>query len=114
VLGMSAQAAGIALIAKANAGIPQFVGAEIRYSGTPELMADYAQLAAAAGARIVGGCCGTGTEHLGAMHDALAHYTAEARPDEATVTARLGALQAPRAKTAGHGGSADSGRRRRS
>jgi methionine synthase I (cobalamin-dependent) len=114
VLGMSAQAAGIALIAKANAGIPQFVGAEIRYSGTPELMADYARLAAAAGARIVGGCCGTGTEHLGAMHDALAHYMGEARPDEATVTARLGALQAPRAKTAGHGGSADSGRRRRS
>ncbi len=33
------------IIAKANCGIPQWHGTHIHYSGTPELMADYAALA---------------------------------------------------------------------
>src|SRR3546814_16995416 len=37
----SAKAEGDVLVAKSNCGIPQFVGGEIEYSGTPELMADY-------------------------------------------------------------------------
>jgi 5-methyltetrahydrofolate--homocysteine methyltransferase len=44
----------VIVIAKANAGIPQFHGDHIHYSGTPELMADYARLAMDAGARIIG------------------------------------------------------------
>ena len=52
-------------------GIPQFVGEHIHYSGTPELMADYARLAIDAGARIVGGCCGTTFEHIAAMRAAI-------------------------------------------
>ena len=39
ILGM---APGAPLIAKANAGVPQWHGAEIHYSGTPELMERYA------------------------------------------------------------------------
>ena len=62
---------GLPLIAKANAGIPKFAGEEIVYDGTPELMARYACLARDAGARIVGGCCGTSSEHLRAMRAAL-------------------------------------------
>src|SRR5215207_1915480 len=54
----------VIVIAKANAGIPQFHGDHIHYSGTPELMADYARLAIDAGARIIGGCCGTKPAHL--------------------------------------------------
>jgi methionine synthase I (cobalamin-dependent) len=98
VLGMAASEAGIPIIAKANAGIPQFIGAHIHYSGTPELMADYVHLAADSGARIIGGCCGTTFEHLAAMRDALQKHRAGARPDEATVVAELGPLQAPGAK----------------
>lgn len=113
VLGMSAKAAGIPLIAKANAGIPQFAGAEIHYSGTPALMADYARLAVASGASIVGGCCGTGIAHLGAMHDALAHPVPEPRPDATTVTTRLGALQAPEAKPGVAGAGREARRNRR-
>ena len=60
ILGMSAKKAGIPIIAKANAGIPHFVGEHIHYSGTPELMGDYACLAIDSGAQIIGGCCGTG------------------------------------------------------
>jgi 5-methyltetrahydrofolate--homocysteine methyltransferase len=98
VLAMTAHEAGIPIIAKANAGIPQFIGAHIHYSGTPELMANYVHLAADSGARIIGGCCGTTFAHLAAMRDALQKHHAGARPDEAQVVAELGALQAPGAK----------------
>jgi 5-methyltetrahydrofolate--homocysteine methyltransferase len=86
------------IIAKANAGVPQFIGAEVHYSGTPDLMANYVGLAANSGARIIGGCCGTTFGHVAAMHEALQHHHAGARPDEAAVVEQLGPLQAPGAK----------------
>jgi 5-methyltetrahydrofolate--homocysteine methyltransferase len=89
---------GPALIAKANAGVPQFRGAHIHYSGTPELMADYARLAIDAGARIIGGCCGTTTVHLAAMRDAMAGHTQGARPDRASIEGRIGPLAKPPAE----------------
>jgi 5-methyltetrahydrofolate--homocysteine methyltransferase len=67
-------------IAKGNCGVPQFKGAEIHYSGTPELMGRYADLAVAAGVRIVGGCCGTTVEHLRAMRAAIDAGATEERP----------------------------------
>jgi hypothetical protein len=33
------------LVAKANCGIPEFIGGEIHYNGTPEIMARYAVMA---------------------------------------------------------------------
>ena len=59
------------LVAKANCGIPEFIDGEIHYNGTPEIMARYAVMARDAGARIVGGCCGTSPEHVAAMRQAL-------------------------------------------
>ena len=59
------------LVAKANCGIPEFIEGEIHYNGTPEIMARYAVMARDAGARIVGGCCGTSPEHVAAMRHAL-------------------------------------------
>ncbi len=59
------------LVAKANCGIPEFIDGEIHYNGTPEIMARYATMARDAGARIVGGCCGTTPEHVAAMRHAL-------------------------------------------
>ncbi|MEE2612016.1 MAG: homocysteine S-methyltransferase family protein, partial [Pseudomonadota bacterium] len=59
------------LVAKSNCGIPAFVDGRIHYSGTPELMSRYAELALDSGARIIGGCCGTTPEHLAAMRQAL-------------------------------------------
>lgn len=86
------------VISKANCGVPQFVGTEIVYSGTPELMARYARLAADEGVRIVGGCCGTTPEHLAAMRAALDGYTSGARPAVDEIVASLGPLtnRAPR------------------
>jgi 5-methyltetrahydrofolate--homocysteine methyltransferase len=59
------------LIAKANAGLPRAEGGRFVYDVTPAGMADYAVAARAAGARIVGGCCGVTPDHLRAMRAAL-------------------------------------------
>jgi len=59
------------LIAKANCGVPRFVADQIVYDGTPDVMATFAVLARAAGARIIGGCCGTTADHVAAMRQAL-------------------------------------------
>ena len=63
------------LISKGNCGVPQFHGADIVYSGNPELMAEYARLAIDGGAAIVGGCCGTSPDHLRAMRAAIDTHT---------------------------------------
>ncbi len=80
------------LVAKANCGIPQFVDGAIRFNGTPELMARYACLSFDAGARIIGGCCGTTPEHLRVMRAALEAHTRGAVPDLATIESTLGAI----------------------
>lgn len=78
------------LVAKANCGIPQFVDGEIQYSGTPELMAEYARVARDCGARIIGGCCGTTPLHLAAMNRALLSHDPRPIPDIEAVVSALG------------------------
>ena len=79
------------IVAKGNCGIPKWADGKIAYDGTPELMAEYARLAFAAGARIIGGCCGTTAVHLRAMRDALSGCdAAPAPPSLQTVLERLG------------------------
>lgn len=56
---------------KPNAGWPQQVGGRIMYPADPEYFAEYALSFRAAGASIVGGCCGTTPEHIAAMRRAL-------------------------------------------
>jgi 5-methyltetrahydrofolate--homocysteine methyltransferase len=80
------------LVAKANCGIPQFRDGQIRFDGTPELMAQYACLSFDAGARIIGGCCGTSPDHLRAMRRALEAHERGPKPDLATIESRLGAV----------------------
>ncbi|MDP9334626.1 MAG: betaine--homocysteine S-methyltransferase [Actinomycetota bacterium] len=80
------------LISKGNCGVPRFRGSDIVYSGTPELMAEYARLAVDAGAAIVGGCCGTSAEHLRAMRVALDEHSAAAPPSTQKIIERIGPL----------------------
>ena len=80
------------VVSKGNCGVPQFQGLDIVYSGTPELMGRYAVLAADAGVRIVGGCCGTSPEHLAVMRDALDSWTAGERPTIEAIVAEIGPL----------------------
>ena len=83
------------LIAKGNCGVPQMVGGEIVYSGNEEIMARYARLARDAGARIVGGCCGTTPIRLKAIADALVGYEPGPIPDTDAIEAALGPINTP-------------------
>jgi methionine synthase I (cobalamin-dependent) len=95
IVNMSGAAeAGDVIVAKGNCGVPYFVEGKIHYDGTPELMADYARLARDAGARIIGGCCGTSPAHLAAMRAALDGYAPGSKPTLAEIAARLGKLTA--------------------
>lgn len=83
------------LVAKANCGIPEYIDGSIVYNGTPELMAEYARLAYAAGATIIGGCCGTTARHVRAMRKALETQAARPpAPDVDAVIQRLGGVTA--------------------
>lgn len=90
VLGFTAQGPEQPVIAKGNAGIPKYVEGHIHYDGTPELMAQYATLARDAGARIIGGCCGTTPAHLEKMREALEAHKVGNSPSLETIAETLG------------------------
>lgn len=101
------------LVAKANCGIPVFVDGEVRYNGTPELMARYAVMARNAGARIIGGCCGTTPEHIRSMRHVLETTEPGASPSLEEITRELGAISAGgRGEKAGEGAGRRGSRRR--
>jgi homocysteine S-methyltransferase len=54
-----------------NAGLPRYVNGRFVYLSSPEYMADYAARFAEAGARLIGGCCGTTPLHVRKMREAL-------------------------------------------
>jgi hypothetical protein len=86
------------VIAKGNCGIPQVGAGGVTYTGTPEVMAEYATLALDAGARIIGGCCGTRAEHLVAMRRALENHNRGERPTAAQIISAIGPLASPPAR----------------
>ena len=59
------------LIVQANAGLPRLEGDAAIYPETPEFMASHAAALIAAGARVIGGCCGTTPEHIRALRHAV-------------------------------------------
>jgi 5-methyltetrahydrofolate--homocysteine methyltransferase len=81
------------LVTKGNCGVPHFEGTEAVYSGTPQLMADYARLAIDGGARIVGGCCGTTPEHIAAMRASIDEHERGERPTLDAIIAKVGPLR---------------------
>jgi len=65
-------APGLSLSAMPNAGWPQQTeGGRVLYPATPAYFADYARAFIEAGARLIGGCCGTTAAHVAAMRQAL-------------------------------------------
>jgi homocysteine S-methyltransferase len=57
--------------AQPNAGMPREVGGRSMYMASPEYMASYARHLFQAGARVLGGCCGTTPEHIHAMCEGI-------------------------------------------
>ena len=102
-LEMTAAAPDAIVVAKANAGVPEFVDGDIVYSGTVDMAGTYARMARDAGARIVGGCCGNTFEHVAAMHRALQGYEPGPRPTVEQVVEKLGPLQQEGGHKCAHG-----------
>jgi homocysteine S-methyltransferase len=65
-----------------NAGMPREVEGRNIYLCSPEYMASFARKAIAAGAQIVGGCCGTTPNHIRAMRSAMRAIDAQHRVAE--------------------------------
>ena len=59
------------LLIHSNAGIPAMRAGEIIYPETPEYMAERFKELADLGVNIIGGCCGTGPEHIRALAAAV-------------------------------------------
>lgn len=68
---IAAEAGGIPVVCKANAGVPEWRAGGLVYDGTPEVMAAGAVRARRAGAAVIGACCGSTPEHIAAMAAAL-------------------------------------------
>ena len=60
------------LSAQPNAGLPRAVDDRRIYLASPEYMGSYARRMIHAGARFVGGCCGTTPDHIRKIHDYVA------------------------------------------
>jgi len=71
VLATAARASGLLAYGESNAGKPELVGTEPVYHVTPAQFADSAERLCEQGVRILGGCCGTGPEHIRAVAERL-------------------------------------------
>ena len=82
------------VVAKGNAGLPSMdANMHVHYDASPQEMVEYACLARDAGARIIGGCCGTSEEHLRAMAEALAIRPRQPSPDTDRIESLLGPVK---------------------
>jgi homocysteine S-methyltransferase len=54
-----------------NAGLPRLSEGRLVYEATPDDFANCAVVLAKRGARLIGGCCGTGPQHIAAIADAV-------------------------------------------
>ncbi len=62
-----------------NPGLPQLVGGHIRFSRDVGHFAEYGVKLAEAGARLIGGCCGTTPAHVSALSEALRNHKVSRR-----------------------------------
>ena len=89
---MTPGAGGLPLAIQPNAGLPSRIGERLIYLSSPGYMGEYAGRMVEAGARLVGGCCGTTPQHTAAMREALDRLTPGVRRREPRVTV----VRAPR------------------
>ncbi len=99
---MAGASAGTPLLVMPNAGLPGRVGGQFVWAAAPAYFAEEVPRFLAAGAQLVGGCCGTTPEHVAAMRQALDREaarragaeangnaaTAQALPSPATIAGR--------------------------
>lgn len=62
------------VIAQANAGLPKLVEGRHVYSETPEFIVPKVKKLLKLGTNIIGGCCGTGPEHIAKIRNVVNNY----------------------------------------
>ena len=85
----------VAIVAKANCGIPEFIGGTLWYPASEENMSDYAALAIDAGARIIGACCGSLPDHVRQIREVVDSHDRRETPDRQRIEALLGPTSRP-------------------
>ena len=78
------------LSAQPNAGLPRAIGDRKIYMASPEYLGTYAKSLVEAGARFVGGCCGTTPEHI----KEVSSFVASVSPRRASMV-QEGAVKTP-------------------
>jgi homocysteine S-methyltransferase len=81
-----------------NAGWPEQSGGRIMYPAAPEYFGEYADAFCEAGARLIGGCCGTTPAHIRAMAAAVQANPAGCRSDAILITSISADEDAPPAQ----------------
>jgi homocysteine S-methyltransferase len=69
------------LSAQPNAGMPRDVGGRTMYMASPEYVASYGRHLIQAGAKVVGGCCGTTPEHIRSLVEGVRPLVPRHRDD---------------------------------
>ena len=87
------------LAAQPNAGRPRDVDGRNLYLSSPEYIASYARRFVSAGARLVGGCCGTTPDHTRQIAEAVRVAAPAVRP---AAVATVAAVAEPRPAAAVH------------
>ena len=86
------------LSAQPNAGMPRDVGGRSMYMASPEYMATYARHLVQAGAKIVGGCCGTTPDHVHAIVEGIRplapRLAGRGKPNEGSAVSAVSPLPA--------------------
>ncbi|MEO7118746.1 MAG: bifunctional homocysteine S-methyltransferase/methylenetetrahydrofolate reductase, partial [Candidatus Limnocylindrales bacterium] len=80
-----------------NAGLPQRIEGQFVYAAGPDYFAGAVARFLQNGARIIGGCCGTTPQHIGAMRQAIDQAVARERGTAQARTEPLGEGASPRA-----------------
>ncbi|GMR12584.1 MAG: bifunctional homocysteine S-methyltransferase/methylenetetrahydrofolate reductase [Gemmatimonadota bacterium] len=91
----------VPLSAQPNAGLPREVGDRKIYLASPEYMAQYARRMIEAGARFVGGCCGTTPEHTRRIRECVESAQPPASMDAPGPTKNITVDSSPQAPLAG-------------
>jgi homocysteine S-methyltransferase len=88
VVGELARGSEVPVSVQPNAGVPQRCGSQVRYARNAAYFAEAAQRFVAAGATLLGGCCGTTPAHVRAISQAVAALPPIQRPPTPRATAR--------------------------
>jgi 5-methyltetrahydrofolate--homocysteine methyltransferase len=69
------QHASVPVIIQSNAGLPEHRDGELVYPESPEFMAEYARELIDLGVTVIGGCCGTGPDHIRALRAVIDEHS---------------------------------------